>query len=107
MSKSKKPKYSEKQCITWLDSDGERHRSRFFKANSLRVIDRELESKQLNLSCYDVEVMSKSHWVRKFGEVDFPRIQPQQKIDMTMIAPTYEMRLWKQKNRNHYYNSIY
>jgi len=105
--KSKEPKYKGKQCITWKDSDGDLHRTRFFKGTSVRVIERELEAKQQNLSCYDVKVTSKDSWVRVNGEVDSLRVQPKQHVDLSMLTPDYSMKKWKQENRNYYYNSIF
>ncbi len=107
MAKKKEPKYKGKQCITWLDSDGNRHRSRFYKGTSVNIIDKKLFLRQANITCYEPEVMSKKKWVVKFGEVDPPKRSPVRYRDPKMTEPTYEMKAWKQQNRNNYYNCIY
>lgn len=107
MSKKKEPKYKGKQCISWLDADGQRHRTRFFKGTSVRIIDRKLQSRLANITCFDVEVVSKDAWANRFGKVDPPRKEIRSNTDLKFVPPDYGMKKWKQDNRHLYYGSIF
>lgn len=101
----KKPKYTEKQCITWIDSDGKRHRSRFFKPTSVFIIEKELALKIRNVSCYEVKVMGQSRWTKDFGSLNRKALPVRKHTDLSMVEPTYEMKYWRQKNKRNYQTS--